>query len=74
MPANDDTAPKPRYTLRPVMTPLPSARDADADSADEAAKPFGPRAENEDDDGYDPFSDYHDGTARVLEFEEDPWR
>jgi hypothetical protein len=31
------------------------------------------RGENEDDDGYDPYSDYHDGTARTLQFERDPW-
>ncbi len=32
------------------------------------------RAANEDDDLYDPYSDYHDGTLRPAEFEEDPWR
>ena len=32
------------------------------------------RAANEDDDLYDPYSDYHDGTLRSLEFERDPWR
>jgi hypothetical protein len=31
------------------------------------------RAENEDDDGYDPYSDWHDqGSAGSL-FEPDPW-
>ncbi len=34
------------------------------------------RAENEDDDGYDPYSDYMDALARSSheELEEDPWR
>ena len=32
------------------------------------------RAANEDDDLYDPYSDYHDGTLRAATFEEDPWR
>lgn len=32
------------------------------------------RAAKEDDDLYDPYSDYHDGTLRSLEFERDPWR
>ncbi len=31
------------------------------------------RAANEDDDLYDPYSDYHDGTLKAAEFEEDPW-
>ena len=31
------------------------------------------RAANEDDDLYDPYSDFHDGTLRPLEFEKDPW-
>ncbi len=34
------------------------------------------RAESEDDDGYDPYSDYMDSLARSSyeEPEEDPWR
>lgn len=32
------------------------------------------RAANEDDDLYDPYSDFHDGTLKAAEFEEDPWR
>ena len=102
----------PRFTLRPVITPLPSqakaaggtgeltnsgnakgeAEDAGITGkapavADAALKPGAPksagpksgapaailRGENEDDDGYDPYSDYHDGTARTLQFERDPW-
>ena len=61
---------KPRYTLRPVVKPLPSQL------AHEKPAPAGPglRAENEDDDGYDPYSDFHDGTAGAPSFEADPWR
>lgn len=32
------------------------------------------RAANEDDDLYDPYSDYHDGTLKAAEFEKDPWK
>ena len=32
------------------------------------------RAANEDDDLYDPCSDYHDGTLKAAEFEKDPWQ
>lgn len=32
------------------------------------------RAENEDDDGYDPFSDYHDRRDEPPLFEIDPWQ
>ena len=60
-----------RYTLRPVVKPLPSQMGAAG--ADVARMPH-VRAENEDDDGYDPYSDFHDGTAWTLEFEDDPWR
>ncbi|MGI6591008.1 MAG: hypothetical protein ACOX1O_05285 [Eggerthellaceae bacterium] len=51
-----------------------SEEDADAadvlpDSEDSASL----RAPNEDDDGYDPYSDWHDqGPAPAL-FERDPW-
>ena len=50
-----------RYKLRPVTKPLPKQ------------KPIDPllRAENEDDDGYDPYSDYQ---PRSEFFEKDPWR
>lgn len=70
----------PRYTLRPTFTPLPHANgktDAKLD-ADEPSKPESKansviRAANEDDDLYDPYSDFHDGTLRSLDFEKDPW-
>ena len=60
----------PRYTLRPVVKPLPSQVSRPGTPAGATG---GPRAETEDDDGYDPYSDYHDGTARAPEFEPDPW-
>jgi len=68
--SSEGAAPRrPRYTLRPVTKPLSGA------VSDAGGKPgASPRAENEDDDGYDPYSDYHDGTARALDFEADPWR
>lgn len=75
--------PAKHYTLRPVATPLPSERsDADAKTQREnAGRVSGPttaggtadpaiRAENEDDDGYDPYSDRRE--ERPL-FESDPW-
>lgn len=31
------------------------------------------RARNEDDDGYDPYSDFHDQGSSELKPEEDPW-
>lgn len=44
--------------------------------AKDAAIRAGLRAENEDDDGYDPYSDYMDMLARSSheEPEADPWR
>lgn len=68
--SDDDTRKRSRhYTLRPVTTPLAGAHMPD-DKEDAGAV----RSEVEDDDGYDPYSDFHDGTARPLEFEADPWR
>lgn len=61
--------PRPRYTLRPVVKPLKSDRLHGTASGRGFA-----RAETEDDDGYDPYSDYHDGTAGPVTFEADPWR
>lgn len=47
------------------------AEKAISSTSPDSRQPF--RAPNEDDDGYDPYSDIHD--ARVPEplFEEDPW-
>ena len=75
------------YTIKPQVTPLPgkagkgpsaeagrhSAKEsATAGSASEqpASDPF-IRAENEDDDGYDPYSD-RPPTPEPL-FQENPW-
>lgn len=75
-----------RYTLRPTFTPLPHAnkpqekeKPAHKAGKQEEKKANAHvssviRAANEDDDLYDPYSDYHDGTLRAAEFEEDPWR
>lgn len=68
-----------RYRIAPTFTPLPShgnrpgARNGDAGHADAASarSPFA-RAENEDDDGYDPYSDRPADPDRADV--EDPWR
>ena len=60
----------PRYTLKPVFTPVAPK----GDGRKPAGRALGARAENEDDDGYDPYSDFHDGTAGEVPFERDPWR
>ena len=55
---------------RPVAA---SKDDGDAPSG-KAEKPTQPvRAINEDDDGYDPYSDLHDRPAPEPLFERDPW-
>lgn len=70
---NDSEKQAPRYTLKPTFTPLPhSAEKAKAEDA--PATPSVIRDANEDDDLYDPYSDYHDGTLKAAEFEADPWR
>lgn len=67
---------QPRYTVRPVTTPVP-AREAEAGAHEHgaekprAADPF-LRPAAEDDDGYDPFSDRP--PAPEPTFQEDPWR
>lgn len=63
--AAEDARKRVRYTLRPVIKPL---------AAQTTEQAPGVRAESEDDDGYDPYSDIHDGTAAPLEFDADPWR
>lgn len=55
--------------------PRSAARQATPHAA-AASSPSAPsvlRAANEDDDLYDPYSDYHDGTLRDPHFERDPW-
>ena len=68
-----EQARKPHYRLKAVTTPVgdATARDADAAPAAGVRDPF-LRPENEDDDGYDPFSD-RPAPAEPT-FQEDPWR
>ena len=67
---------QPLYTLKPCITPLPSQSAANrtprASAAPEALEedPAFFRAANEDDDGYDPYSDRQE---KAPFFEEDPW-
>ena len=67
---------KPHYTLKPAVKPLPSqmraseAADSSAATDQAAEDPAFYRAANEDDDGYDPYSDRQE---KVPFFEEDPW-
>lgn len=57
---------KPRYTLKKQVSPLAPSKKGKASI---------PRLEsNEDDDLYDPYSDYHDGNLNAPSYEEDPWR
>jgi hypothetical protein len=58
------SAPAPRPTSKPAPKPAPKP----------VPKPRDPyiRAENEDDDGYDPYSDRR--PEREPLFEADPWR
>lgn len=75
------------YTIKPQVTPLPgkAGKGPSAESGRHPAKkgvtsgsaseqpandPF-IRAENEDDDGYDPYSDRHPVSEPL--FERDPW-
>ena len=61
---NKTSAPAPKPTSKPA--PKPTSKPA--------PKPRDPyiRAENEDDDGYDPYSDRR--PEREPMFEADPWR
>ena len=70
-----------RYTLKPTYKPLPSTlskKESEILNPAIHASNVAPnptiRASNEDDDLYDPYSDYHDGTLKDIEFEKDPWR
>ena len=62
-----DSQRKPRYILRPVVTPTKSAASKSEASSDPFLRPA-----QEDDDGYDPFSD-RPPTPEPT-FQEDPWR
>lgn len=68
---------KRHYVLKPVTTPLASTADGVGIDAPDAvngkpanASPY-LRAENEDDDGYDPYSDRR---SEAPLFEPDPWK
>lgn len=54
---------------KPVYTPV--VKNDSAESLPDATVPV--RAENEDDDGYDPYSDWHDQGPSEPTFERDPW-
>ncbi len=57
---------KPRFTLKEQVTPLATrSTNKKTDLRLDA---------NEDDDLYDPYSDYHDGNLSAQSYEEDPWR
>ena len=65
-----------RYTLIPQTTPLASSSEkkhsgtSPKKSSNDAAPTQPVRAINEDDDGYDPYSDYKE---KPQLFEKDPW-
>ena len=61
-------------THAPAAEAAPAAPVAPKASPNPAPKPRAPyiRAENEDDDGYDPYSDRR--PEREPMFEADPWR
>lgn len=59
------------HTNRPT-TSSDAHKATTSPSGASASSPI--RAANEDDDLYDPYSDYHDGNLKAAEFEEDPWR
>ena len=72
------------YTLKPTYTPVEPSRNARSSSSTEGSRETSApgsagtatmadanvRAENEDDDGYDPYSDRRE--ERPL-FEQNPW-
>lgn len=68
-----DSEHKPRYILRPVVTPVAGAQPTKsaASKSEASSDPF-LRPAQEDDDGYDPFSD-RPPTPEPT-FQEDPWR
>lgn len=64
-----------RASNQPADAPCSAARETapHASAAPSTSTPSVLRAANEDDDLYDPYSDYHDGTLRDPHFERDPW-
>lgn len=62
----------PHYTLHPVTKPIANAANKNGGvRAPASTDPFA-RPANEDDDGYDPFSDRP--PAPEPTYQEDPWR
>ncbi|RDB69769.1 hypothetical protein C1875_08975 [Eggerthella lenta] len=66
-----DSEHKPHYILRPVTTPVAGSKPSEEGAPPRAADPF-LRPAQEDDDGYDPFSDRPADPDPA--FQEDPWR
>lgn len=66
-----DSEHKPHYILRPVTTPVAGSKPSEEGPQPRSADPF-LRPAQEDDDGYDPFSD-RPPTPEPT-FQEDPWR
>ena len=66
-----DSERKPHYILRPVITPVAGSKPSEEGPAPRAADPF-LRPAQEDDDGYDPFSDRP--PTPEPPFQKDPWR
>lgn len=58
---------KTRYTLKATSTPLSQGKNGKKNDDLRLSQ-------NEDDDLYDPYTDYHDGTLGKQTFEEDPWK
>lgn len=67
---------QPLYTLKPTLTPLDPKicikKQKESVCCHTNKQDTFLRAENEDDDGYDPFSDRP--AAPEPAFQEDPWR
>ncbi len=56
----------PRFTIKQQTTPLGPKNQNPTNELRLAS--------NEDDDLYDPYSDFHDGNLSAPHYEEDPWR
>lgn len=73
MTSEHENAPQKTYRIRYTSTPLPGKNtDSQKPDTKKAQVPTQPvRAINEDDDGYDPYSDLKE---QPTFFEKDPWR
>lgn len=69
-----DSTRKPHYRLRPTSTPVAGSKPSEEGSQPKESPATDPflRPAQEDDDGYDPFSD-RPPTPEPA-FQEDPWR